>query len=536
MAQKIGDAFVEISARLNKFNKQIATAGKKVETSFQKVNKKLDGSFNRLGATIAGAFAVQKIAQFTAEAVKLASVTEGVKRAFERLNDPMLLDNLKKATRGTVSELELMQAAVNAKNLGVPVKNLASLFAFATQRAADTGEAVDYLVQSIVTGIGRKSPLILDNLGISAIDLKAQLNGVGLEAASVGDIAEAVGRIASKSMADIGETSLTSAQKIAVMNARITELQTELGKDVTPAYLFILETLDSAFDGLTATLGNGKKVWQDFLKLIGKQAESTEISRRNQLNLNKAFAAGLFNTRQYIDANGNLSESQIKVLNENYKLLTSFTSVTDAEKYLSGQASKTTKDLKEQTIAVDELSKKFNEAAFDIAGANNQFNAGRGGATGELEEVPEFLEEGEGFGDTKANLEEIALGYDRLAESINFAGGIATGFGQAINDSLVNSLNGAGNFFAQMGEWLKQLIIKLAAAALAAFAVKAILSSFTGGAALLGDLGGFSGLFSSFSGFGGGQGTNGFQLRGDLLNSATGRANNNQNRALGIGG
>ena len=98
-----------------------------------------------MGGVIAGAFAAQQVADFAVEAVKLASVAEGVERAFARLNDPMLLSNLTEATRGTVSQLDLMKQAVMANNLGVPIENLASLFEFATQRAADTGEAVDYI-------------------------------------------------------------------------------------------------------------------------------------------------------------------------------------------------------------------------------------------------------------------------------------------------------------------------------------------------------------------------------------------------------
>ena len=54
-------------------------------------------------------------------------------------------------------------------------------------------------------GIGRKSPLILDNLGISAVQLRQRLKGVGTEAASVADIAAVVGDIASEAMEKSGE-------------------------------------------------------------------------------------------------------------------------------------------------------------------------------------------------------------------------------------------------------------------------------------------------------------------------------------------
>src|SRR5690606_17103755 len=50
------------------------------------------------------------------------------------------------------------------------------------------GQEVDYLVNSFVDGLGRKSTLVLDNLGISASELQEEVN-------KVGDFAEAVGNI-----------------------------------------------------------------------------------------------------------------------------------------------------------------------------------------------------------------------------------------------------------------------------------------------------------------------------------------------------
>ena len=129
----------------------------------------------KIGGMIAGAFAVQKIIQFGKELIQIGGVAEGVRDAFMRIGDESTLKGLRDATKGTVSDLELMKRAVSASNLGLPIQNLASLFEFATKRAQDTGESVDYLVNSIVTGIGRKSPLILDNLGISAVQLKEKL-------------------------------------------------------------------------------------------------------------------------------------------------------------------------------------------------------------------------------------------------------------------------------------------------------------------------------------------------------------------------
>src|SRR5690606_23630638 len=108
--------------------------------------------------------------------------------------------------------------AVQASNFDISLSALPRLLEFASIRAQQTGQSVDYLVDSIITGIGRKSPLILDNLGISAVALKDKLNGVSVAAASVGEVADAVGRIAEenlKKMAGFSDNAATKTQKLA---------------------------------------------------------------------------------------------------------------------------------------------------------------------------------------------------------------------------------------------------------------------------------------------------------------------------------
>ncbi len=206
MANKLSDLFVKLGLNSSSFNKGIDGAQKKTNAFGKGIAK--------IGGLIAGAFAIGQIVSFGKELVEIGGIAEGVRSAFNRMADDKVLDNLKKATKGTVSELELMKRAVSAKNLGLPIEKLASLFEFATKRAQETGESVDFLVNSIVTGIGRKSPLILDNLGISAIELREQLKGVGFESAQVSDIAAAVGRIAAKSMEESGGIIDTTAIKM----------------------------------------------------------------------------------------------------------------------------------------------------------------------------------------------------------------------------------------------------------------------------------------------------------------------------------
>ena len=54
---------------------------------------------------------VSGMKDLVAEGVNMAAAADGVTRAFEALDRPGLLDNLRKATKGTVNDLELMKAA-----------------------------------------------------------------------------------------------------------------------------------------------------------------------------------------------------------------------------------------------------------------------------------------------------------------------------------------------------------------------------------------------------------------------------------------
>ena len=115
----------------------------------------------------------EHIGELISQSAELAQEAEGVTIAFERLGRPELMNQLKEATHGTVSELELMKAAVKFDDFKLNVEELGTLLAFAQQKAKDTGQSVDYMVDSIVTGLGRQSLMILDNLGLSAADIRA---------------------------------------------------------------------------------------------------------------------------------------------------------------------------------------------------------------------------------------------------------------------------------------------------------------------------------------------------------------------------
>ncbi len=170
------------------------------------------------------------------EGIELAKTAEGIEAAFDRINKPGLLDELRKATHGTVDDLELMKQAVKFKDFNLPVDQLGKYLAYAQQKAKDTGESIDFLVNSIVTGLGRQSPQILDNLGLSAKEISE-------EAKKSGDFFGAVATIIDKQMAAAGEHMETSMDRAAQAATRLKNTQLEVGKALLP----LKENADAVF-------------------------------------------------------------------------------------------------------------------------------------------------------------------------------------------------------------------------------------------------------------------------------------------------
>lgn len=246
--------------------------------------KSFGATVKKLGGIIGAAFGVNAIVNFAKEAVKAASTLEGIKKGFDQIANPALLSDLRKATKGTVDDIQLMSRAVQANNFQIPLKDLAKLFEFASARAIQTGQSVDYLVDSIILGIGRKSPLILDNLGISAVKLREKLSGVGAEAATVGDIASAVGKIASEELEKMGGMAVTTSVKLQQLSASWNNLKAAAGKT-------LIET--KAFQSVMQWLSAEAEIWGDdrlsFWEKMNGSPNDYAKWKKNQAEAQEAF-------------------------------------------------------------------------------------------------------------------------------------------------------------------------------------------------------------------------------------------------------
>lgn len=159
--------------------------------------------------------------------VEMAEQADGVTKAFNAMDNPNLLDNLRKATKGTVNDVQLMTAAVQANDFRIPLEDLGKYLEFAQLKAQQTGQSVDYMTNSIVTGLGRKSPLILDNLGISAAEISEKTK-------ETGDFMKAVAEIVDTQLAKAGETYISAADRAAQKTVELQNAQKALGDEILP--------------------------------------------------------------------------------------------------------------------------------------------------------------------------------------------------------------------------------------------------------------------------------------------------------------
>ena len=176
------ELLIQIKADVDDLKKGFKNAEKHL-ADFQKSSKETAKDSNKsflsmkniaetaLGFGVANAaqIGVRAIKDFAVDSVKSAIKAERAMQSFKIVagaTADVLLTDLRKASRGLVSDLDLVSAANRALALGIDKNQLPKLLEVATARAKVMGITTSQAFNDIATGIGRQSKLILDNLGI----------------------------------------------------------------------------------------------------------------------------------------------------------------------------------------------------------------------------------------------------------------------------------------------------------------------------------------------------------------------------------
>lgn len=190
-----------------------------------KQGKKSSAVFKKLGMAAAGFMSVLAIKQIAGYAVELAKIGDSALQAegpFKKLVNqagkqmPEALNDLRKAVRGTASDMELMQRAgaamdaftASGMSAGEAFKATQETMDFLYRYATKFGKNFNDLMQTVFTGLQRGSALFLDDVGIminqtdeqfkglTEVEKKAQIVRVALEQMAeknelLGDVTEA---------------------------------------------------------------------------------------------------------------------------------------------------------------------------------------------------------------------------------------------------------------------------------------------------------------------------------------------------------
>ena len=144
-------------------NNRLTDTNKQLAVSFATVRSKM------LLVSFAMSLGVRQLSQMAASAAKV----ESMERAFNTLsggveNAEEALNKLRQATDNTMTDFTLFQQANNAMILGVSKNSdeMAEMFDIAQRLGRALGRDTASSVESLITGIGRQSRLMLDNIGI----------------------------------------------------------------------------------------------------------------------------------------------------------------------------------------------------------------------------------------------------------------------------------------------------------------------------------------------------------------------------------
>ena len=195
--QIVISALNKASGEINKVKSEIkgvGDTGKTAEGGVKRFDSSLLEVIGTAGMVAAAVGAVSLAIKEVYEAAKEGAAFQRMEEASASLARSLsadmsdILDALREASLGMVSDFDLMQAASRAMMLGVSAdsEQLAQLMEVAALRGRAMGISTTQAFNDIVTGIGRASPMILDNLGI-VVDAEAKYQAY---AESVGKTAE----------------------------------------------------------------------------------------------------------------------------------------------------------------------------------------------------------------------------------------------------------------------------------------------------------------------------------------------------------
>lgn len=214
---------------------------------------------------IIGIYGVAMMAQAAIGLAKMGAQAQRMETAFHSMAKRMggdadaILKSLRKASQGTIADMELMTAAnmAMAGGLSANAELLGDLMEVAAFKAREAGITTEHAWDSLTKGIARRQKLILDNLFIYNIKMD--------ETRSTADIMAQIIREGQKDIAAAGGMAEDAATKFEKWDAKMLNLKRTLG--------LIISDLDIIGKPIDMTI----KGIEDFERLAGYVKEIREF-------------------------------------------------------------------------------------------------------------------------------------------------------------------------------------------------------------------------------------------------------------------
>lgn len=274
MPRKANEILLELKAENKVLRKKLDEAKHDIDGLTKKVKSsgQAQGSiFKRLGQMAIAYFSVRSVKALTDLAGEITSI-EG---SFDNLAASAeggangLLKAMQTASKGTVDNLSIMRSANLAFQLmGQDVaQHLPKMMEVATAAARSQGKKVADMFNDIVVASGRRSIMILDNLGISsAVAAKYQdefAKSLGKTRAQLNDTEKsqaffyAVMKAGGETIKSVGNEGLTFGEKLQILEAQTKNAAQSFTKGLIPA----LDNLLGVWFNVQQRLGEGESLF-----------------------------------------------------------------------------------------------------------------------------------------------------------------------------------------------------------------------------------------------------------------------------------
>lgn len=264
---------------------------------------------------------------------------------------------IREASGGLIDTQALTEATNKALSLGIPIENIADLMIIARAKARDMGTDTSKAFSDIATGVGRASPLILDNLGLTlkvGTANEEMAKSLGKTVAELTDqekktaILNATLAAGKEAVERYDLSQKTTAENMQALKVTLSDLQLMLGQGIVRAAALVV----GAFQSISAaSLTVSSYIW----KIIEAKERLQAMVSWGEAEKRHMEAAGQAASNAASDFKASLEYA--KKAQDNFSLMTSRT------EDMAGAMIKTTKATGETAKAVDTATRSTKKLA-----------------------------------------------------------------------------------------------------------------------------------------------------------------------------